>query len=75
MLHCLVQADRLYITPDESLVVAVDKKNAIINLVQPLPGINSDQTMSSLWTNITLLPGSQPDNLVFYPFVCTHKTT
>ncbi|CAI5977132.1 unnamed protein product [Closterium sp. NIES-65] len=65
------QADRLYLTPDETFLLAVDSGAGVIRMVQMLPGVGSDQVFSLQWPDVTLPPNSMPDKILFYPKVST----
>ncbi|CAI5532206.1 unnamed protein product [Closterium sp. Naga37s-1] len=61
------KADRLYLTPDETFLLAVDSGAGVIRMVQMLPGVGSDQVFSLQWPDVTLPPNSMPDKILFYP--------
>ncbi|GJP38291.1 hypothetical protein CLOM_g22750 [Closterium sp. NIES-68] len=61
------KADRLYLTPDETFLLAVDSRASVIRMVQMLPGVGSDQVFSLQWPDVTLPPNSMPDKILFYP--------
>ncbi|CAI5507674.1 unnamed protein product [Closterium sp. Naga37s-1] len=61
------KADRLYLTPDETFLLAVDSGAGVIRMVQMLPGVGSDQVFSLQWPDVTLPPNSIPDKILFYP--------
>ena len=69
------QADRLYLTPDESFILAVHSASATIHVIQPspIPTQGEIPQLAFQWPVIQLPEGSNPDKLDFYPAV-SHLT-